>query len=122
MKHLKKKRELGRVRKQRKALLKTLLGSLVVKEKIETTEAKAKEIKGLIDKIINKAKKYEKGPGGVAIIRSLNNLIPKMAVKKIVSPEFLEKFKSRNSGYTRIIRLERRKSDGAEMAIIEFVN
>lgn len=122
MKHQKKKRELGRVRKQRRALLKTLLGSLVLKEKIQTTEAKAKEIKGLMDKLINKAKKYKKGPEGVAVVRDLNNSIPKVAVKKIISEDFLGKTKSRRSGYSRIIKLERRKSDGARLAIIEFVD
>lgn len=122
MKHQKKKRELGRVRKQRRALLRTLLGSLVSKEKMTTTEAKAKEIKGMIDKLINKAKRYEDGPKGVAIIRDLNNSLPRIAVKKIIGADFLEKRKSRNSGYTRIIRLERRKSDGARMAVIELVD
>ena len=121
MKHQKKKRELGRNEGQRKALLKTLLGSLILNEKIQTTEAKAKESKNAIDKLITKAKKSQEPAKKLAILRDLNKLIPKIAVKKMLSEEFLKKFSERNSGYTRIIKLERRKSDGARIAVIEFV-
>ncbi len=121
MKHQKKKRELGREEGQRKALLKTLLGSLILNEKIKTTEAKAKEAKNLIDKLITKAKKSQVAEKKVAVLRDLNKLIPKVAVRKLLSAEFLKKFSERSSGYARIIKLERRKSDGAKMAVIEFV-
>jgi large subunit ribosomal protein L17 len=121
MKHQKKKRELGRPEGQRKALLKTLLGSLILNEKIKTTEAKAKEAKNAIDKLISKAKKTQEKDKKIAVLRNLNKFIPKIAVKKLLSEEFLKKFSQRNSGYARIIKLERRKSDGAKMSIIEFV-
>lgn len=121
MKHRQKGRKLSRVRKQRKALVKTLLGSLIAKEKIITTEAKAKEIKPLVDKIINKSKKIKaSGADKVAAIRELQKMLPTMSVKKL-SGDFLEKFQNRNSGYTRIIKLQQRKSDSARMAVIEFV-
>ncbi len=94
---------------------------MIIKEKIETTEAKAKEIKGLIDQIINKAKKANKGSAGkIAILRDLRNSLALQALKKLKGP-FLEKFEKRNSGYTRVIKLAKRKSDAARMAIIEFV-
>lgn len=121
MKHQKKGRELGRVRSQRAALFRTLLGSLVMNEKIKTTEAKAKEIKGQVDKLINKAKGMQVEGKKVAVIRNLTGVIPMMAVKKL-SGEFLNRFSKRTSGYTRIIKLEPRKSDAAKMAIIEFVD
>lgn len=121
MKHLKTGRKLGRVRNQRRALKKTLLGSLIMQGKIKTTEAKAKEIKPLIDKIINKAKQSKIETKKVAVIRSLSAQIPAMAVKKITG-EFLDKFSSRKSGYTRIIKLAPRKGDAAKIAIIEFVD
>lgn len=112
---------MSRVRKQRKALIKTLLGSLIIKEKIITTEAKAKEIKPLVDKIINKSKKIKaSGENKVAVIRELKKMLPAVAVKKIAG-DFLEKFQDRNSGYTRVIKLQQRKSDSARMAVIEFV-
>ncbi len=121
MRHRKTIRKLSRVKKQREALMKTLLGSLIISEKIITTEAKAKEAKPLIDKIINKAKK-SKGSSElkVSTVRELRNKIPSMAVDKLKG-EFLNKFNERKSGYTRVIKLSPRKSDSAKMAAIEFV-
>jgi len=120
MKHLKKGRKFGRVKNQREAMLKTMLGSLIMEEKIETTLAKAKELKIMIDKIINKAKKVNIEGRKVAIIRELSNQLPVKAVKKITG-EFLSKFSERTSGYSRVIKLSPRKSDAAAMAVIEFV-
>lgn len=122
MRHLNKGRELGRVSSQRTALFKTMIGSLIMKEKIQTTEAKAKEIKGRVDRIINKAKKGVSEPEKkVAVIRDIRKSLPLMAVKKLMG-EFTGKFSKRTSGYTRIVKLAPRKSDGAKMAIIEFVD
>lgn len=120
MQHLRKGRKFGRVKNQREAMLKTLLGSLIMEEKIETTEAKAKEIKGMIDKIVNKAKQTQVEAKKLAAIRDLSNRIPAAAVKKITG-EFLSKFSGRTSGYTRIIKLSPRQSDSARIAVIEFV-
>jgi len=122
MKHQNKDRKFKRDRKQRKALMKTMLGSLIMQEKITTTLAKAKELKRFIDPIIKKAKSMTKDEKHkVAVIRELNNIIPVMAVKK-VSGEFIKRFSKRNSGYTRVIKLASRKSDNAEMAVIEFID
>lgn len=121
MKHRVKGRILGRVRKQRVALLKTLLGSLVVNEKIITTEAKAKEMKPKMDRLISKASKIgDDKAKKVAVMRELRKDLPLVAVKKL-SGEFLNHFSSRKSGFTRIIKLGQRKSDSAKMAVIEFV-
>lgn len=121
MQHLNKTKEFGRTASQRKALWRTMLGSLIMSEKIETTEAKAKELKNHIDKLINKAKKYPKeGAQRLAVRRDLKKAIPMVAVEKIMG-EFLQKFESRKSGYTRVIKLAPRKSDNARLAIIEFV-
>jgi large subunit ribosomal protein L17 len=119
MRHQKAGRKFDRVRKQRKALKSMLLSSLILHEKIKTTEAKAKETKDLIDKVINKAKKATDA-NKVAVLRDLRKKLPQIAVKKL-SGDFLKKFEKRNSGYTRIIKLPARKSDGSKMAIIEFV-
>lgn len=120
MRHQNKGRELGRKRNQRKALFRTMLGSLIMEEKIKTTEAKAKELKDKIDRLINKAKKGQDAAKKLAVIRDLKKVIPAMAVKKIMG-EFLNKFSKRTSGYTRIIKLAPRKSDSARITIIEFV-
>lgn len=121
MKHKKAGRKLSRVRSQRRALIRTLLGSLVLVEKITTTEAKAKEIRPIMDRMIGKAKKIKiNETAKTAVIRELNNKMSAKAVKKLMG-EFLNKFNERNSGYTRIIKLPARKSDSAKMAVIEFV-
>lgn len=119
MKHQVKGRKFSRIRKQRKALVKSLIDSLIAKEKMTTTEAKAKELKGIIDKTINKAKKINDN-NKVAVIRDLRKSISVSSVKKL-SGDFLKKFDARKSGYTRIVKLGRRKGDSAKMAVIEFV-
>jgi large subunit ribosomal protein L17 len=92
-----------------------------MKEKITTTEAKAKEIKPMMDKIITKVKKISNDETKkVAVLRDLRKGLPLVAVKKI-SGEFSVKFAQRSSGYTRILKIAQRKSDGAKMAVIEFV-
>ncbi len=118
MQHSNKTKEFGRKRNQRVALWRTMLGSLIMQEKITITEAKAKELKTRIDKIINKAKKNETDK--VATIRNLRNDLPVMAVRKITG-EFLNKFKKRKSGYAKVVKIAPRKSDNAKMAIIEFI-
>jgi large subunit ribosomal protein L17 len=120
MQHKNATKEFGREKDQRKALWKTMLGSLIMREKITTTEAKAKELKSRIDKVINKSKKYKTGNEKVTAIRELRKDLPEMAAKKITG-EFLDKFEKRKSGYSRVIKLQPRKSDGAKMAVIEFV-
>jgi large subunit ribosomal protein L17 len=121
MKHRVKGRKLSRIRKQRRALIKTLLGSLILREKIKTTEAKAKEIKPLIDRLISQARKYKNDEKNKVIaIRELKKRLPASAAIKLTG-DFLNKFGSRTSGYTRINKLSARKSDGARMVVIEFI-
>jgi len=122
MRHQRTGRKLGRVSSQRKALFRTMLGSLIMKEKITTTEAKAKELKKKIDRIIGKAKKMNIPEKKLAIVRDIRSDIPLMAVKKLSDTDFIKKFESRNSGYVRIIKLAPRKTDGARMSVIEFVD
>ena len=99
----------------RKALQKSLLRSLVLKEKIETTLAKAKEIAPMAEKLVTKAKK-----GGVAQRRQLAARVDAECVKKLVDVIAL-RYQDRKGGYTRIVKLVPRKSDSAKLAIIEFV-
>lgn len=121
MNHLGRSRKFGRIKKQRVAMLKTLLGSFIMREKITTTVAKAKEIKPMVDKLITKSKKIGKDETKkVAVLRDLRKELPLGAVKKITG-EFGSKFSGRNSGYTRVTQIGQRKSDGAKMAVIEFV-
>jgi len=121
MRHLRKGRKFKRVRRQRKALIKSLLGNFILSEKMKTTEAKAKEVKILIDRIINKAKKAQDPVRKVAIIRDLKSRLSNEVVKKL-SGNFIDRFSKRDSGYARVIKLTPRKSDNAKMALVEFVD
>ena len=117
MRHGNNKRKFGRVRKVRKALMNSLALNLIVREKIKTTEPKAKELRPFIEKIVTKAKKGDMASRRV-IAASLSNR--SREVKKlfeVIAP----KYKDMKGGYTRIIKLGARKSDAAKMAIIEFV-
>ncbi len=119
MQHSNKTKEFGRERNQRIALWRTMLGSLIMQEKITVTEAKAKELKVRMDKLINKAKKSGT-TNRMVVMRSLRKDLPVMAVNKIMG-DFLNKFEKRQCGYTRITKIASRKSDNAKMAIIEFI-
>jgi large subunit ribosomal protein L17 len=118
MKHCKTGRQFGRVRSQRKALMNSLLSSLIIHGRIETTEAKAKETKNAIDKLITKAKRANGDK--MEIARKVEGQISKEAIVKLV--ENMKEFNTRNSGYSRVIKLSPRKSDSARMAIIELVD
>jgi len=115
MKKQKKGRKFSLKKDQRKALLKSLITSLILKEKIKTTESKAKESSGMVEKLITKAKK-----GDLASIKLLNRFLDSKIVKKLII-EIAPRYKERNGGYTRVIKLGPRKSDSAKMAIIELV-
>jgi len=115
MRKRKKGRKLSRKRDQRKALLKALVSALILRERIQTTEAKAKEISGLTEKFITRAKK-----GGIANRRILLKFFSPNITKKFIG-EIASRYQGRAGGYTRILKLGQRKSDGAKMAIIELV-
>lgn len=115
MRKLKKGKKFNRTRDQRKALIKNLSVQFFLKEKIKTTEAKAKELRGFVEKLITKAKK-----GGLSNVRLLARYYSKDLVKKLIN-EIGPRYKDRAGGYTRIIKLGPRKSDGAKITIIELL-
>lgn len=115
MKHHKSMRTLGRERNQRRALLKSLASSLIEKRKIKTTLARAKELSPVVDKFVTISK-----VGGVNSLRILSAKVGKQNAGVLVK-EIASAYKDRKGGYTRIIKLNPRKSDGALMAQIEFV-
>ncbi len=112
---MKKGRKFGRVKKVRKALLKSLVVALVAKGRIKTTEAKAKELAKVIAPLVTKAKK-----GGLDRIRKLAEFLPPAAMGKLIK-EIGPRYQSRNGGYTRVIKLGEVRKDGARMCYIEFV-
>jgi large subunit ribosomal protein L17 len=121
MRNKKEGKKLGREPKQRRALFNGLIANLIISEKMTTTQAKAKAIKPKIDKIITKVKKAgDDTQKKVSVIRDLRRNLNEEAVTKI-SGDFIKKFSSRDSGYSRIIKLPNRKSDSAEIAVIELI-
>lgn len=110
-------RKLGRQRDQRRALLKGLATSLVMEESIETTLPKAKELVRYIEKLITKAKK-----GNLANRRAvIAGLSTQVAAVKLVD-QIAPQLTGRTSGHVRVERTRLRVGDGAQMAIVEFVD
>ena len=116
MRHRKKGRQLGRQTKHRGALFRNLVTSLLDHERIETTEAKAKEIRGFADRMITLGKEGTLP----ARRRALGFLRSKSVVSKLFD-DVAARFKDRSGGYTRIIKTRRRIGDAAEMVAIELV-
>lgn len=115
MKHLKKHRKFGRQADYRKAFLWNLIGSLILREKIRTTEARAKEIKPFLEKIITRAKN-----DNLANRRLLLKHLNSKMINKLFG-NLGPRFKEKSGGYSRISKMEVRKNDAAKMVIIELV-
>jgi large subunit ribosomal protein L17 len=115
MRKLNKGRKLSLKKGPRKQLLKGLANNFFIYEKIKTTEAKAKELKPFAEKMITKAKNIN-----LANRRLIAKNLTVKTTKKLID-EIAPKYKDRNGGYTRIIKLGPRDSDGAKMVIIELV-
>ena len=116
MRHRKSGRQLGRHTKHRGALFRSLVTSLLEHERIETTEAKAKELRGITDRMITLGKQ-----GDLAARRRALAFIRQKAVVATLFSEVAERFRDRNGGYTRIIHTRRRVGDAAPMVTIELV-
>ncbi len=117
MRHLVKKKKLGRNTAQRRALLRNLVTSFLEKERIRTTLAKAKVAKPLAEKMITLAKK-----GTLHAKRQTLRFVYKKSVVKKLFEELGPRFSERPGGYTRIVKIGSRAGDGAEMAILELID
>jgi large subunit ribosomal protein L17 len=114
-------RTLSRNVTQRKALLRTMLVSLVKFGSIKTTLAKAKELKPFAERMTTRAKKVNVGESNSRMIalRQLKKDLPEETAKELI--EVAKKHQERKGGYLRIVKLPTRKSDTAEMAILQWV-
>lgn len=110
-------RKLGRVSKHRKSMLANLTIDLIMNEKIETTETRAKEVRKFVDKMITYGKKGDLVSRRKAIAFLHNN----DKVAKKVFEDLAVRYKDRNGGYTRILKMTERKGDDALMVILELV-
>ncbi|KKQ78162.1 MAG: 50S ribosomal protein L17 [Candidatus Zambryskibacteria bacterium RIFCSPLOWO2_01_FULL_39_39] len=115
MRHHNANRKFSRVRKVRNALINSLARSLVLHQKIKTTEPKAKELRPFIEKLVTKGK-----AGTVSARRIIGTKIG-VGATKILVDTISKKYEDRKGGFTRITKSKRRLSDGSKMAIIEFV-
>ena len=119
MRHLVKGRKLNRTASHRIALKRNLAMSLIEHKSIKTTLQKAKELQGFVERLVTYAKK-----GNLTSHRLITQKLPGKLGKKManvlihdIAPNYLDRL----GGYTRIIKLENRKNDNAQMSIIEFV-
>lgn len=117
MKHHKAFRKFGREKNQRKAFVRGLLVNLIRHGKIETTLARAKEIRPFVEKLVTLAKEDTVSRRRLVASRLMNQADE---TAKLFT-EYAPKFKEVTGGYTRILKLPTRLSDGAEKAVIEFV-
>jgi large subunit ribosomal protein L17 len=116
MRHRLAGRTFGRRSDQRKALFRGLATSLLDAERIETTLAKAKELRRVVEPLVTLAKR-----GDLHARRQAAAFIYKAEVVKKLFTEVAERFKTRAGGYTRIYQLGQRRGDGAKMALIELI-
>jgi len=116
MRHRKAGRQLRRTSEQKLALMRNLATSLIEAESIETTEAKAKELRPFVEKLITKAR-----TGTLHSRRLAGRHVQKREAADKLFQELGPKFATRAGGYTRILKTGHRKGDGAEMARIELI-
>ncbi len=116
MNHRKKKPQLSRKRDPRRALLRNLAESVVLYEKVTTTEAKAKVIRPHIEKLITVAKKGDLSARRT-LIKSLQTPNGVNKMMEVIAP----RYKDRDGGYVRITKLPERQGDGALMALVELI-
>ncbi|MBI3252877.1 MAG: 50S ribosomal protein L17 [Candidatus Omnitrophica bacterium] len=115
MRHNRQTHRLGRNPKERQALLENLVSSLLVRQAIKTTLQKAKAAQRLADRVISLGKKETLAARRQAFAYLQDHQLTSKLFKEVAP-----RFKNRNGGYTRILRLDRRKGDGATLALLEL--
>lgn len=117
-------RKLGRLSHQRKAMLRDLATDLIINERITTTEARAKELRRTVEKLITLGKRGDLHARrqAISVLRNevANTETNQNAVQKLFT-DIAPRYQERNGGYTRIIKTAPRRGDAARMAVIELV-
>lgn len=116
MRHLKSGRKLNRTASHRWALMRNLITCLLRDEKIQTTDPKAKEVKRWADRVITLGKE-----GSLHARRQALGIVRDKAVVRKLFDTIAPRFKDRPGGYTRIIKIGRRRGDSAPISLIELV-
>ena len=116
MRHLKSGRQLNRTSSHRKAMLNNLAISILDKERVQTTTPKAKEVRGVVERLITYGKNNT-----LHSIRTAAKTIKNKDILKKLFEDIGPSYKDREGGYTRVIKVGERKGDNAELSIIELV-
>ena len=116
MRHRARSRKLGRTSSHRLAMYRNMVTSLLDHERIETTDAKAKEVRRLAERMITLGKK-----GGLHNRRRALRIVREREIAAKVFDDLAERYRERNGGYTRIFKLGNRVGDNAAMSIVELV-
>lgn len=116
MRHGRKVKKLGRTKSHRKAMLANMAASLFMYHIIKTTEAKAKEVRKLAEKLITLAKQ-----GGLHAHRQVYDVIKDRKLVKKLFDEIAPKLQDREGGYTRVLKLGTRRGDGAQLSVVELL-
>ena len=120
MRHQKRGRKFNRTASHRKAMMSNLASALVLHKRIQTTDAKGKELRGFIERLVTYAKK-----GDLHSRRLIQKRIQGKNSKQIANIliyDIAPTYESRNGGYTRLVKIRNRKNDNAAVSLIEFVD
>lgn len=117
MRHASKGRKLGRDAQHRRLMLGTMAGQVITHGRIQTTPTRAKEVRGVVDRLITKAKTDD-----IHNRRQAAKVVKDKDVVRRLFEDVAPDLDDRNSGYTRILRIGPRKGDGAEQVYLELVN
>lgn len=116
MKHQVKTKKLSRTKSHREAMLSNMANSLFIHRTIRTTEAKAKELRRYTDRLISKAR-----TDSVAMRRQIFSELRNETVVKKLFDEIAPHFSDRQSGFSRVLKIDRRKGDGAQISLVELL-
>ena len=120
MRHQKKGRKFNRSASHRKAMMSNLASALVLHKRIQTTDAKGKELRGFIERLITYAKKGDLH--GRRLIQKRIQGKNSKQIANILIYDIAPTYENRNGGYTRLIKIGNRKNDNASVSLIEFVD
>jgi large subunit ribosomal protein L17 len=111
-----KRRKLGRDTGERRAVFRDLVGALILHERIETTDAKAKEAKKIADSVISTALAND-----LQARRQVRRFLTDPRVLKRLFGEVVPRYQAGRGGYTRVLKTRTRRGDAAQMALVELV-
>ena len=117
-------RKLGRLSHQRKAMLRDLSTDLIINERITTTEARAKELRSKVEKLITLGKRgdlHARRLAGAFVRNEIANAETNQTALQKLFSDIAPRYTERNGGYTRIIKISPRRGDAAKMVVIELV-